>query len=95
MLCSGRIAESLRWAEQILDAAEAYHDPELLILGHYAATNAYFWLGGLIKAREHANQVVALYSEARHGRLVDILNHDPKTVSLVFTAPLIWMLGSS
>jgi predicted ATPase len=27
VLCSGRIAESLRWAEQILDAAEAYHDP--------------------------------------------------------------------
>jgi ATP/maltotriose-dependent transcriptional regulator MalT len=36
---------------------------------------------------------VALYSEARHGRLVDILNHDPKTVTLVFTAPVIWMLG--
>ena len=60
---------------QIQDAAEAYHDPDLLILGHYAAMNSYFWLGELLKAREHANRVLALYTEERHGNLLEVLNH--------------------
>jgi predicted ATPase len=73
--------------------AERYNDSSLLVFGHYAAVNSYFWLGDLIKAREHGDRVLELYSDEQHGRLVDILNHDPKTVSLVFTARAIWMLG--
>ena len=46
-----------------------------------AAAISYFWLGELTKSREHADQVLALYSEERHGHLVGILNHDPKTVA--------------
>ena len=93
VLCSGRDAESLRWVKQMLDAAEAYHDPDLLILGQYSAVNAYFWLGDLIKTQEHSDQVLALYSEERHGRMVDVLNQDLKTMNLVFAAKMTWMLG--
>jgi class 3 adenylate cyclase/tetratricopeptide (TPR) repeat protein len=92
-MLSGRVAESLRRSEQILDAAARYNDPELLILGHDAATHAYFWLGEPIKAREHTEKILTLYREERHGRLVEILNHDPKTVALVFAAFSAWMLG--
>jgi predicted ATPase len=42
VLCSGRMRESLRWAREILDAAEAYKDPDLLIVGQDAARSAYF-----------------------------------------------------
>ena len=90
---TGRFAESLRWVTEILDAAEAYHDPNLLIAGHTAALISYFWLAELIKARDHADQVLALYTEERHGHLVGILNHDLKTLSLMYTALLTWMLG--
>jgi class 3 adenylate cyclase len=93
VLVRGRIDESLRWATQILDAAEAYQDPDLLVGGHTAAMCSYFYLGELIKAREHADQALALYSEERHGHLVRILNHDLKTLSLIYTARLTWMLG--
>jgi class 3 adenylate cyclase/tetratricopeptide (TPR) repeat protein len=93
VLCSGRDAESLHWVMQIQEAAEAYHDADLLILGHYGAMNSYFWLGDLIKARNHANQVLSLYSEERHGRLTGVLNQDLKTMNLVFLAHMIWMLG--
>jgi predicted ATPase len=89
----GPAAESLRWATQMLEAAEAHHDPDLLVAGHAAALVSYFWLGELIKAREHADQVLALYSEERHGHLVGILNHDPKTVSLMHRAEVTWLLG--
>jgi predicted ATPase len=89
----GRVAESLRWVTQLMNAAETYRDPDPLILGHYAAAITHFWLGDPIKAREHADRVLALYSEERHGHLVGILNSDPKTVSLVYSALLTWILG--
>jgi class 3 adenylate cyclase/predicted ATPase len=89
----GWIAESLHWVTQLVNASEAYHDPDLLVVGHYAALIVYFGLGDLIKAREHGERVLALYSEERHGHLVGILNDDPKTDSLVWGAQLTWMLG--
>ena len=93
VLCRGQVAESLRWVTQLMNAAETYRDADLLIVGHLAAVPAYFWLGDPIKAREHADRVLALYSGHRHGHLVGILNQDPKTVSLVFSALSTWMLG--
>ena len=93
VLCRGRVAESLRWAAQLMNAAESCGDPDLVIVGHHAAATAYFWLGDPIKSRQHADRVLALYSEERHGHLVGILNQDPKTSSLVFSAQSSWMLG--
>jgi predicted ATPase len=93
VLTRGRIAESLRWVTQLMNAAEAYSDPDLLIVGHHAAVTAHVWLGDPIKAREHADRVLALYSEERHGHLVRIVNRDPKTNSLLYSALSTWMLG--
>ena len=93
VLCSGRTPESLRWARQIQDAAEAYQDPDLLILQHHCAATSYFWLGDPIKVREHADQVLSLYSEEQHGHLVRIVHVDPKTVALFWEANTAWMLG--
>jgi class 3 adenylate cyclase/tetratricopeptide (TPR) repeat protein len=93
VLVRGRVAESLRWVTQIMDAAETYGDPDLLIVGHTAAANAYYFLGDPIKTREYADRVLALYSEERHDHLVVILNQDPKTAALVFSAQATWMLG--
>jgi predicted ATPase len=83
----------LRWVREIKDAAEAYQDPDLLILGHYGAVNAYFWLGELLEAREHADRVLALYTEERHGNLLAVMNQDLKTMNLVFLAWMTWILG--
>ena len=93
VLTRGRVAKSLCWVTRLTNAAETYSDPDLLIVGHLAAVTGYFWLGDPIRSREHADRVLALYSEERHGHLVGILNSDPKTVSLAFSALWIWMLG--
>jgi class 3 adenylate cyclase/predicted ATPase len=93
VLCRGRVAESLRWVTQLMNAAETYGDPDLLIVGHHAALNAHFWLGDPIKTQQHVDRVLALYSEERQVHLVRILNQDPKTFSLVFSALSTWMLG--
>jgi class 3 adenylate cyclase/tetratricopeptide (TPR) repeat protein len=92
VLTRGRVAESLRWVTQTMNAAETCGDPDLLIVGHHSAVTAYFWLGDPIKSREHADRVLELYSEERH-HLTGILNNDPKTHGLVFSALSTWMLG--
>jgi hypothetical protein len=52
----------------------------------------YFYLGQFVKARNHAEQVRALYKEAQHGGLVEILNNDP-TFSLAWAAFSTTVLG--
>jgi predicted ATPase len=89
----GRVAESLRWVAQIMNATETYGDADFLIIGHATALLAHFFLGDPIKTREHADRLLALYGEDRHGHLADILNMDPKTIALVYSAPSTWMLG--
>jgi predicted ATPase len=93
VLTTGRVAESLRWATQIMEAAETHRELDFRIVGHLSLANSYFWLGEPIKAREHADQVLSLYTEGRHDHLLDILNHDPKTFGLIRTALVSWMLG--
>jgi predicted ATPase len=89
----GRVAESLRWVTQIMNAAETHADADFLIVGHATAVLAHFFLGDPIKTREHADHLLALYGEDRHGHLAGILNEDPKTITLVYSALSTWMLG--
>jgi predicted ATPase len=93
VLARRRVAESVRWVTQLMNAAETYGDPDFRIVGHLAAVLADFALGDPIEAREHADRVLALYSEERHGHLAGILNRDPKTNSLVFSAASAGILG--
>ena len=91
--CSGRVAESLRWAEEMLDTARVKRDPDLLITGHAAASSCYFWMGELFKALEHGDEVLALYDGEKHRHLADLMNHDPKTSVGAFSSIVTWMLG--
>jgi predicted ATPase len=93
VFCRGRVAESLGWVTQMQEAAETSGDPDLLIVGHLAALISYYWLGDPIKTREHADRVLALHIEDRHAHLVGMLNHDPKSSTLIFSAISTWMLG--
>jgi predicted ATPase len=93
VFCLGRLPESLHWVKQISDAAEAYRDPDLVILEHQCAHESHLWLGDPIKAREHADQILSLYGEEQHRHLVHIMYHDPKTVALCWGASAAWMLG--
>jgi tetratricopeptide (TPR) repeat protein len=93
VLTRGRVAESLRWVEQAMNAAETYDDPDLLVVGQLLAVTAYFWLGDPIKTREGADRLLALYRVERHGHLVGMLNVDPKTLGLWYLAISTWILG--
>ncbi len=93
VLTQGRVAESLPWAEEMLDLAEATGDADLLIAGHARACICYCWAGEFTKAVEHADKVLDLYDDEKHRHLADILNHDPKTLAGIFGSISTWMLG--
>ena len=52
-------------------------------------------MGNLIESVEHGDQVLALYDGEKHRKLVDLLNHDPKTLVGVYSSICTWMLGYS
>jgi tetratricopeptide (TPR) repeat protein len=89
----GRRSNALDWAKEMLGTGESSDDSDILMLGHLAAMCSYFHTGDLIKSREHADQVLALYDYEKHYHLADILNHDLKTFAGVWTAHSTWMLG--
>ena len=93
VLTQGRVAESLPWAEEMLDIAKATGDADLLIAGHALACDCYCWAGEFTKALEHADKVLDLYDDEKHRHLADILNHDPKTSAGIYGSISTWMLG--
>ena len=93
VMTQGRIAESLPWAQEMLDMAKATGDPDLLITGHAIANSCYFWLGDLIKSQEHIENVLALYDDEKHRHLVNLVNHDGKTGAGCFSSFYTWMFG--
>jgi hypothetical protein len=89
----GRVAESQRWAQEILDEAEATGDADLLVTGHMSACVSYGWGGEYIKVVRHANKVLDLYDAEKHRHLADLVNHDPKGSALNWASICYWMLG--
>ena len=98
----GRNAESLKWVNEMFDAAEATGDKDLLVAGHADAMAYYFWLGDLITAQKHGDKVLALYAEGKyeepnhHGHrpvaLASIPDW-PRTYVLNCASHWTWMLG--
>ncbi|HYZ23567.1 MAG TPA: hypothetical protein VE690_15565, partial [Rhodopila sp.] len=93
VLNQGRVAESLRWAKEMLRLAEAIGDADLLITGHCASCNGFTWAGEFTKAVEHADKVLDLYDDEKHRHLADVINNDPKTLAGIFGSMSTWILG--
>jgi tetratricopeptide (TPR) repeat protein len=89
----GRVAESVPWAEEMLDLAQATGDADMLVAGHALACPCYYFLGEFTKVLEHTDKVLDLYDDEKHRHLADIMTIDPKTVAGVVGANSAWMLG--
>ncbi|MBV8401650.1 MAG: AAA family ATPase, partial [Acetobacteraceae bacterium] len=93
VLNQGRVAEAMRWAEEMLDVAKATSDVDLLIAGHAFASTCYFWMGELVNALNHTDQLLGLYDDEKHHHLADVLYRDPKTFAGIYASICNWMLG--
>jgi len=91
-LTEGRVTESLGWAEEMLDIAQATGDADLRVTAHARACTCCCWAGEFTKAREHADKVRDLYDTEKHRRIADIINRDPKTSTGIHarSAPGYW-----
>lgn len=92
-LCTGQMEESLIWAKRLLSRAETVDSDEMRLVGDWTACDSYFFLGALSKSVEHANWLLARYDDQRHKHVADLVNHDPKTIALMYRAGAEWMLG--
>jgi hypothetical protein len=89
----GRIADSLEWARRLLAEGERAGDVDLRIFGHGASMISHFYLGQLLEARAHGDQVLALYDPAQAERWMQVTAHDLKTLVGVWSCQWTWMLG--
>ncbi len=93
VLASGRIAESLAWANEALTIAQERDDANLRIVGHMSAMIVHFWLGNLLGAKDHGDHILGMYDEQNAAHLTSLTNHDPKTLVGIYSAQSTWMLG--
>jgi len=89
----GRIGDSLEWAKRLLAEGDRARDIDLRIFGHGAAMISHFCLGQLLEAREHGNQVLALYDQQQAARWMRVTAHDLRTLVGVWSCQWTWMLG--
>jgi class 3 adenylate cyclase/tetratricopeptide (TPR) repeat protein len=93
VMSQGRVAESLSWAQEMLDMAKLTGDVDLLIAGHASASVCALSLGRLDDVIEHGDKVQAVYDPAQHRHLVNLLNQDPKTSTSISVSLSYWMMG--
>jgi hypothetical protein len=76
-----------------MNAADTCGDPNLLVVAHHSAASAYFSLGDPVKVHGHADRLLALYNEERYAHRADVLDNEPKTLSLALSAESAGVLG--
>jgi class 3 adenylate cyclase len=89
----GRIRDSLEWAQRLLAEGDRLDDVDLRIFGHGAAMISHFYLGELVAARDHGDDILGLYDVQQAGRWMEVTAHDLKTLVGVWSCQWTWMLG--
>lgn len=80
-------------AEQLLTLAHSGQDPALLPRAHLALGTTWYMLGGLIPAREHLEQSLALYNSQKHCFPAFFLSSELGVDCLSYAAWVLWHLG--
>jgi class 3 adenylate cyclase/tetratricopeptide (TPR) repeat protein len=92
-ITQGRIADSLAWAQRLLDESAEVEDVDLQIFGPAATMVTRFFLGQLSEASAQADRVLGLYDPQHAERWIQLTGHDLKTFVGVYSCQWIWMQG--
>ena len=92
-LVNCELTKGLKHAQDFVRRAEEWRDDEAVLMAYTAAVIANFFLGRLEQASELAALISARYNPREHGKLVQIYQHDPLIVSLVYSGHIEWLLG--
>ena len=80
-------------AGEMLAVAEKWGDSSLLIPAHRVMSLTSLHLGRFMAAREHAEQVLALYEPLEHRNLASVYAFDQRTVAQTYLASALFALG--
>jgi predicted ATPase/class 3 adenylate cyclase len=89
----GELQTARELGEQLLILAQRQPAPPLLLEAHFAVGATLFWLGEVIPARAHLEQVMALYDPAQHHSHAFLYGQDPGVACLSLAALALWVLG--
>ena len=85
---------ALELGEQLFSLAKRQHDMALLIQAHHTLGATLLLLGELASAREHFDQVIALYDPQQHGSLAfQYGGYDPGMFCRADAAFALWLCG--
>lgn len=83
---------SMGFEEQILRMGEKTGDPMLLMLGHWGVGLLQMYMGQLESARQHFEQVLAIYDPAKFGAIA-IIFQDPQVTIYSWMTWALWLMG--
>jgi tetratricopeptide (TPR) repeat protein len=92
-ITSGRIEESLNWAERLLAEGIEANDHDMRIFGRNNVAISRFYLGHLIAARQQYEQLLAEYDLKQAHRWMRLTSLDPRTFVESWASQWTWMLG--
>jgi class 3 adenylate cyclase/predicted ATPase len=92
-LTQGRTQEAMNVVHQTLAEGQKTKNPFLVMTGHAAAVVCSFWSGEYLESLRHGEIIDETYDPQHHGEFVNLLNHDPRSLSLAYGADVLWMLG--
>jgi predicted ATPase len=81
------------YVHELLEAASRWEDPDLCLVGHFAAAVVSHNVGDFADAEQHAQEVHATYRAERHRCLAAVLNYDVKSTVLLWQSQWLWALG--
>ena len=91
-LVNCELSKGLEHAQDFVRRAQEWGG-EAALMADTSAVIANFFLGRLEQASELAALVSSRYDPREHGKLVQIYQHDPLIVSLVYSGHIEWLLG--
>ncbi|HEX6315092.1 MAG TPA: tetratricopeptide repeat protein, partial [Gemmatimonadaceae bacterium] len=93
VITQGRIADSIPWAQRMLDEGRDAQDIDLQIFGHAASMVSALLNGRPLESRKQARRVTELYDASRASRWLQLTGHDLRTFVDVYACQMTWMLG--
>ncbi len=92
-LVNTQLSEAFEYARELLALSARSPNDETKLMAETGMVVVNFFLGNFLEAQNHAQQVFQLYEPKAHRGLVQVYQHDPRIVSLVYGGHAVWLLG--
>jgi class 3 adenylate cyclase/tetratricopeptide (TPR) repeat protein len=92
-ITQGKIADSKKWVERLLEKGSTTGDIDLRVLGHSTAMVQHFFSGRLRESSEQTDRALALWEPRHAGWWIEQTGFDMRTFVEVYACQLVWVMG--